>query len=65
MVRVPHVSRLKRWQRTTSRSIDIFTLKPPARHNGVFWLDQEEQMNDSLHVVGRRSLKKIGKDEPM
>jgi hypothetical protein len=36
-----------------------------ARHNGVFWLDQEERMNDSLYVVGRRSLKKIGKDEPI
>jgi hypothetical protein len=36
-----------------------------ARHNGVFWLDEEEQMKDYLHVGGRRSLKKIGKDEPM
>ena len=48
---------------TTSRGIDTFSLKPSARHNGVFWIDQEERMNDSLHVVGRRSLKKIGKDE--
>ena len=36
-----------------------------ARHNGVFWLDQEEQMKDYFHVGGSRSLKKIGKDEPM
>jgi redox-sensitive bicupin YhaK (pirin superfamily) len=50
---------------TTSRGIDTFSLKPSARHNGVFWIDQEERMNDSLHVVGRRSLKKIGKDEPI
>jgi hypothetical protein len=34
-------------------------------HNGVFWVDQEEQMKDYFHVGGRRSLKKIGKDEPM
>ena len=32
-------------------------------HNGVFWLDQE-QMKDYFHVGGRRSLTKIGKDEP-
>jgi hypothetical protein len=36
-----------------------------ARHNGVFWLDQREQMNDYFHVGARRPLKKIGKDEPM
>jgi hypothetical protein len=29
------------------------------------WLDQEEQMKNSFHVGGRRSLKRIGKDEPM
>ncbi len=50
---------------TTSRSIDTFTPKPSARHNGVFWLDQEEQMNDYFRVGARRSLEKIGKDEPM
>jgi len=34
-------------------------------HNGVFWLDQEEQMKDYFHVGGSPSLRKIGKDEPM
>jgi len=34
-------------------------------HNGVFWLDQEEQMKNNFHVGGRRSLKKISKEEPM
>ncbi len=34
-------------------------------HNGVFWLDQEERMKYYFHVGGRRSLKKIGKDEPI
>ena len=34
-------------------------------HNGVFWLDQEEQMKDYFHVGGRRPLTKIGKDEPI
>jgi hypothetical protein len=34
-------------------------------HNGVFWLDQEEQMKNFCHVGARRSLKKIDKDEPI
>jgi hypothetical protein len=36
-----------------------------ARYNGVFWLDREEQMKNFFHVGGRRSLKKIDKDEPI
>ena len=34
-------------------------------HNGVFWLDQEQQMKDYFQFGGRQSLKKIGKEEPM
>jgi hypothetical protein len=44
---------------------ETWTTRPSARHNGVFWFEHKEQMNGYFHVGGRRSLKKIGSDEPM
>jgi hypothetical protein len=36
-----------------------------ARYNGVFWLDQGGTNEELLQVGGRRSLRKIDKDEPI
>ena len=50
-----------------SRTCAIWQRSASARHNGVFWLDQEERMKDHFFGGGGRSLMKIGedKDEPM
>ena len=60
----------KRLQRELAAGVPLL-LRFPEKVNERFaaqWrilLDQEEQMKDYFHVGGRRSLTKIGKDEPI
>jgi len=60
----------KRLQRELAAGVPLL-LRFPEKVNERFaaqWrilLDQEEQMKDYFHVGGRRSLTKIGKDEPL